>query len=249
MSTIRNIISIDIDSTPTEAEIRAAEISMHGLYNLVRTHSNQGAIVVPGVAAGSRIRLTLAQYTVLSQFEFVTSGRTSDVSLAGLTYEQQLKIIADALRLVKSCRVCNYIMPKTTGFIPPLMDQDENTKSACDALGFQANAGYISEIISEPGHENDTAPYHVDGHSFRAVPISVLDLGGSCIPAIDHIAMDAGLTAAEWGAALNAVIDAEKDLVVMVSTSTSIPGSAWAIAYKDVLAYAKSKGMTFAGIS
>jgi hypothetical protein len=60
MSILKNIISIDIDSTPTEVEIRTAELSMHNLYNSVRTLSNKGAIVVPGVAAGSRIRLTLA---------------------------------------------------------------------------------------------------------------------------------------------------------------------------------------------
>lgn len=242
------MINVDVPASPSEAQIRETEINLHKMYNEIRSRDQTATLFLNQDATSSRIRLTLAQYTVLSNMEFAVSGRHSNDSLSSLSRSKQKEVIKKSIDIARASKVCGLTEVNVLGFFPPGFDQNEDTYSAIDELGFTYDAGFQAGIIYAPGHEDDLWPYQVEGYDFYALPISTINLSGKKMPLYDIDMQKSGIRASDWNnylvAKLDEVSGKDEPEVILLSTSVSSNGE-YLDALKDFLDYAKSMNATF----
>ncbi|HII07150.1 MAG TPA: hypothetical protein HA349_07530 [Methanotrichaceae archaeon] len=243
-------LMIDVDTTPSPGyeEIRAAESNLHTIFGQIANRDGTGTIFSTQDVTSSRIRLLLAQYSVLSTFEFAISGNRSDDQLSILPISEQEALIKNSVRSAEAARVCDMSDVNVTGFMPPGFDQNEDTYRAIDNLGFMYDAGFQAGLIYAPGHEEDVWPYMVEGYNFSAVPISTVDVSGELVPLYDKKVAEEGMSAAEWGEILTTKLDEsaanDEPMVVLLSTSVSGTGE-YLGALIEFLDYAVSEDAIF----
>ena len=242
------MINVDVPASPSEAQIREAEINLHKIYNEIRSRDQTATLFLNQDVTSSRIRLTLAQYTVLSNMEFAVSGRNSNDSLSTMPLSKQQELIKKSIEIAKASKVCGLTEVNVLGFFPPGFDQNEDTYKAIDKLGITYDAGFQAGIIYAPGHEEDVWPYQVEGYDFYTLPISTINLSGKKIPLYDIDMQESGISAADWNnylvSKLDEVSGKDEPEVILLSTSVSSNGE-YLDALKDFLDYAKSMNATF----
>ena len=242
------MINVDVPASPSEAQIREAEINLHKIYNEIRSRDQTATLFLNQDVTSSRIRLTLAQYTVLSNMEFAVSGRHSNDSLSSLPLAKQQELIKKSIDIAKASKVCGLTEVNVLGFFPPGFDQNEDTYEAIDKLGIKYDAGFQAGIVYAPGHEDDSWPYQVEGYDFYALPTSSINLSGKKMPLYDLDMQESGISASDWNNYLVAKLDEasgkDEPEVILLSTSVSSNGE-YLDALKDFLDYAKSMNATF----
>lgn len=242
------MINVDVPASPSEAQIREAEINLHKIYNEIRSRDQTATLFLNQDVTSSRIRLTLAQYTVLSNMEFAVSGRHSNDSLSSLPLAKQQELIKKSIDIAKASKVCGLTEVNVLGFFPPGFDQNEDTYQAIDKLGITYDAGFQAGLIYAPGHEDDSWPYQVDGYDFYALPTSSINLSGKKMPLYDIDMQESGISASDWSNYIVAKLDEasgkDEPEVILLSTSVSSNGE-YLDALKDFLDYAKSMNATF----
>ncbi len=245
---INLMIDVDVPPSRTADEVRASEVNLHTIFTAIKKHDGTGTILLTQDVTSSRIRLILAQYTTMSDFEFAVSGKSADDQLSTLSLPEQESLIARSIEIAKAARVCGLSEVEVLGFMPPGFDQNEDTYRAIDDLGIQYDAGFQAGLIYEPGHEEDVWPYQVEGYNFYAVPISTVEVSAALMPLSDKRMADEGLTAEEWNDILVAKLDEStangEPMVVLLSTSTSGEGD-YLEALKKFLDYSVSKNAVF----
>jgi len=105
-------------------------------------------------------------------YEIAIHGYKTGEILESLNYEDQKSRIKSTISALVGCIFCNNFYLNILGFRPQYFSQNKETFSILDELGILYNSGFIEGMIYLPGHENDPAPYKVEGHNFYAVPIS-----------------------------------------------------------------------------
>lgn len=242
------MINVDVPASPSEAQIREAEINLHKIYNEIRSRDQTATLFLNQDVTSSRIRLTLAQYTVLSNMEFAVSGRHSNDSLSTMPLSKQQELIKKSIEIAKASKVCGLTEVNVLGFFPPGFDQNEDTYSAIDKLGITYDAGFQAGLIYAPGHEEDVWPYLVEGYDFYALPISTINLSGKKMPLYDIDMQESGISASDWSNYLVAKLDEasgkDEPEVILLSTSVSSNGE-YLDALKNFLDSAKSMNATF----
>lgn len=137
-------LMIDVDTTPSPQydEIRSAETNLHTIFGEIFNRGGTATLFLTQDVASSRIRLILAQYTVLSNFEFGVSGNHSDDQLSTMPLSEQEALIESSIDAAKAAKVCGKTEVTVMGFLPPGFDQNEDTYMAIDNLGFDYDAGF-----------------------------------------------------------------------------------------------------------
>ena len=246
---INLMINIDMPSSPTPDELDAAERGLRELYSAISRQHKVGTIFIPRDVALSNIKLVLAQYGVLSKFEFALAGNHTSDMYSSLPFSEQKNYLEDTWMAANSSRICGVNEIKIYGFIPPSFDQNEDTFKVIDSLGLKYDAGFQAGLIYLPGHENDVKPYKAEGYSFYAVPISSSEALGQRLPLYDrHIKEEAGMNGDQWLNILKSKLDqaSEKDEPMVVLLSTSISGSGEFLeSLKKFIEYAISKNSAF----
>ena len=243
------IIDVDAPPSPNEAEVRSAEVNLHKMYESIADNRHKTAtLILNQDVTSSRIRLLLAQYTVLSNFEFVISGKHSDDLLSNMSFSDQVMLIKNSIRIAEAARVCGMSEVEVLGFMPPGFDQNEDTYEAMDNLSIKYNAGFQVGLIYAPGHKSDVWPYEVEGYNFSAVPISTVEVSGELLPIYDKRMVEEEISAAEWGEILQTKLDESaangEPMVVLLSTSTSATGD-YFDTFVEFLGYAISEDAVF----
>lgn len=242
------MIDVDTPALPSYNETRSAEVNLHEMYGEISRHNGTATLFLTREVTSSRIRLILAQYSVLSNFEFAVSGNQSNDRLSTISQSIQEELIKSAINSAKSAKVCGMSEVNVMGFIPPGFDQNEDTYRIMDKLGFDYNAGFQKGIIYAPGHEEDVWPYQIEGYNFFAVPIGSVSADERLLPLYDKTVAEEGVSASEWAKMLSTKIDessANKDPVVVLF-STSVSGSDdYLDAFRQILDYAVSKNARF----
>lgn len=225
---INLMIDVDVPPSPTRDQARTAELSLHDIYSDIRRRNGTGTILLTQDVTSSRIRLILAQYTFLSNFEFAISGQHSNDQLSTMSLLEQEELLARSIEFAKAARVCGLTAVEVLGFMPPGFDQNEDTYRALDDLGIQYDAGFQAGVIFAPGHEEDVWPYQVEGYNFYAVPISTVDVSGELVPLSDRAMNESGMSSSDWQDLLISKLDESaangEPMVVLLSTSTSGTG-------------------------
>lgn len=242
------MIDVDTPSVPTNEEVRTLEVNLHKMYSEIRARNQTATIFLTQDTTSCRIRLLLAQYGVLSDFEFAISGNHSEDKLSSMSFSEQKALIERSIELAKASKVCGINEIDITGFMPPLFDQNEDTYKVMDDLGIKYDAGFQEGIIYAPGHENDVWPYNVEGYGFYAVPVSTYTVSGKKVPLYDRYIKDDGIGPSKWYDLLVARFEqsAGKDEPLVILLTTSISGSGeYLDALTRFLDYAKSKGAVF----
>ncbi len=130
--------------------------------------------------------------------ELAMYGMTTGETLGTMPYGEQYPSIREAKRLVESAYICEGRIIEVKGFLPQSFSQSATTYGILDRIGIEYDAGYQAGLIYEPGHENDTWPYQVEGHNFSAVPISTHVMSGELAPLSDRFAKEVlGLSGSE----------------------------------------------------
>ncbi|MCR3884859.1 MAG: hypothetical protein NUK54_10870, partial [Methanothrix sp.] len=244
---------IEVDTTPSPEydEIRAAELNLHDIFADIFNRGNTATIILTQDVASSRIKLLLAQYTVLSNFEFAISGKHSDDQLSTLPLAEQEALITRSIAVAKAARVCGLSEVEVLGFMPPGFDQNEDTYEVIDNLGIGYDAGFQAGLIYAPGHEEDVWPYQVEGHNFSAVPVSTAEVDGKLLPLHDKSMAEEGISAAQWAEILKTKLDeaaaANEPVVILISTSLSGAGE-YRNALNSFLDYAGSMNASFVNV-
>ena len=242
------MIEVDMIPSPEYDDIRAAELNLHDIFADIFNRGNTATIILTQDVASSRIKLLLAQYTVLSNFEFAVSGKHSDDQLSTLPLAEQEALINRSIAVAKSAKVCGMSEVEILGFMPPGFDQNEETYTAIDNLGIGYDAGFHAGLIFAPGHEEDVWPYQVEGHNFYAVPVSTIVVNDELLPLHDKKMAEMGVGATEWTEILKAKLDeaaaANEPVVILISTSLSGAGE-YRNALKQFLDYAVSEDAIF----
>jgi len=245
---INLMINVDVPPSPTRDQARTAEVSLHAMYSEIQRRNGTGTILLTQDVTSSRIRLILAQYTFLSNFEFAISGQQSTDQLSTMSLSEQEELLARSIESAKAARVCGLTSVEVLGFMPPGFDQNEDTYRALDKLGIQYNAGFQAGLIFAPGHEEDVWPYEVEGYNFSAVPISTVEVSGARLPLYDREMNESGMSPSDWQDILAAKLDDSaangEPMVVLLSTSTSAVGD-YFDALVGFLDYAISKDAIF----
>jgi hypothetical protein len=245
---INLIVDVDVPPSPTRDQARTAELSLHDVYSDIRRRNGTGTILLTQDVTSSRIRLILAQYTFLSNFEFAISGQHSNDQLSTMSLPDQEDLLATSLDFAKAARVCGLTAVEVLGFMPPGFNQNEDTYIALDKLGIQYNAGFQAGLIFAPGHEEDVWPYLVEGYNFYAIPISTVEISGELVPLSDRTMNERGMNSSDWQDLLTAKLDDSKangyPMVVLLSTSTSGTGD-YFDALTRFLDYAVSENAIF----
>lgn len=242
------MVDVDIPPSPAYDEIRSTEQNLHRISGEIFNRGTTTTIFLTQDVASSRIRLMLAQYSVLSGFEFAISGKQSDDQLSTMPLSEQEALIKRSVTLAEAAQVCGMSEIHVTGFMPPGFDQNEETYMAIDNIGFAYDAGFQAGLIFEPGHEEDVWPYQVEGRNFYALPLSTVEVDGELVPLYDKKLAEMGVGASEWAEILKAKLDeaAANDEPVVILISTSISGDGeYLDALKTFLSYAKSENATF----
>lgn len=243
------MIDVDAPANPNKDEVRASEVDLYALYTEIRKREESATIFLTQDVTASRIRLILAQFSVLSNFEFAVSGNHSDDLMSTMSLEEQEAMLRKSIEVAKMSKICGLSEIILRGFMPPSFDQNEDTYRAMDAVGIEYNAGFQAGLIYAPGHENDVWPYRVDGYNFFAVPVSTHEVSGKKMPLYDREMKENGISASEWYGILASKFDQssarDEPTVILLSTSISGEGE-----YLDALAkfldYAASKNATTA---
>lgn len=242
------MIDVDTPPSPNNEEIESAETNLHTIFGEINNRGGSGTILLTQDVTSSRIRLLLAQYSVLSTFEFAVSGSHSDDKLSTLPLSDQEALIESSVSYAEAANVCGMSEVDTTGFMPPGFDQNEDTYRAVDNLGFGYDAGFQAGLIYAPGHEEDVWPYQVEGYNFSALPVSTVEVDGELLPLYDKKMAEEGVGADEWAEILKAKLDAsaanEEPMVVLISTSTSGTDD-YLSALEQFLDYAVSENAAF----
>lgn len=245
---INLMIDVDVPPSPNIDEVRVSEVNLHSIFTAVTNRGGTGTILLTQDAASSRIRLILAQYTTMSNFEFAVSGKSADDKLSTLPLSEQEVLISRSIEVAKAAKVCGLSEVEVLGFMPPSFDQNEDTYRAIDELGIEYDAGFQAGLISTPGHEYDVWPYQVEGYNFYAVPISTVEVAGELVPLYDRAMNEGGVSSSEWQDILVTKLDETatkgEPMVVLLSTSTSATGD-YLEALAGFLDYAVSKDAVF----
>lgn len=245
------MIDVDTPHSPNEDEVRSAEVNLHKMYQEITDRDETATLLLTQDVTSSRIRLLLAQYTVLSKFEFAISGNHSDDKLISLPLSEQEALISNSIEIAKASKVCGMSEVDVLGFIPPGFSQNQDTYKAIDNLSIQYDAGFQTGLIYAPGHEDDVWPYKIEGYDFSAVPISSINVSGDLLPLYDKKMTENGLNAAEWSEILNSKLQEsaanDKPMVVLLSTSVSGSGE-YFDALTNFLDYAGSENATFINV-
>ena len=243
------LIDVDIPPSSDLAQIRSAEIKLHDLFGAITRRGGTATIMLTEDVSSSRIRLLLAQYSVLSSFEFGVSGSQSSEQLSSMSFADQKASIARSLAAAEAARVCGMSEVHVMGFLPPGFDQNTDTYRAIDDLGLMYNAGFQAGVIYEPDHEEDVWPYQVEGHNFYALPLSTADVDGELLPLYDKKMAEEGISASEWADILKEKYDeasaAKEPMVILISTSVS-GSDEYYDGLRQFLDYAVSNNGTFA---
>ena len=242
------MIDVDVPTSPTRDDARIAELDLQDIYTEIKTRGGTGTIFLTQDVTSSRIRLLLAQYTFLSNFEFAISGQHSNDQLSGMNLSAQEDLIETSIAFAEAARVCGLTSVEVLGFMPPGFDQNEDTYKAIDDLGIQYDAGFQAGLVSAPGHEDDVWPYQVEGYNFYAVPISTVEVAGELVPLYDCAMNESGVSSSEWQDILVAKLDETaakgEPMVVLLSTSISATDD-YLEALMGFLDYALSKDAIF----
>lgn len=242
------MIDIDTPPSPNYDEIRSAEANFQTISSQIAKRDGNATFLLTREVAKSRIRLLLAQYSVLSSSEFAISGNQSVDKLSTMPLSDQESLIKNSIKAAEAARVCGKSQVNVLGFMPPGFDQNEDTYKAIDNLEIQHNMGFQAGIINAPGHEEDVWPYQVEGYNFYAVPVSSVSLDDKLLPLYDKKMSEEGISASKWAEILSAKLDAsvDKNEPVVVMLSSSISGSGeYLDALKQFLDYAVSKNASF----
>lgn len=245
---INLMIDVDTPPSPSDEEIRITEVNLHKMYEKLRDSNGTATLFLTQDVTLSRIRLLLAQYTVLSDLEFAVSGNHSDDNFSTMSRSEQEAILQKSVKIAKASKVCGQSEVNIYGFMPYSFNQNEDTYKAIDALGLEYDAGFQEGIIYTPDHGEDFLPYKVDGHNFYAVPISTYDVSGKKMPLYDRQFNEKAMTASEWYDILVSKLDesSSRGEPMVVLFSTSISGTEeYFKAFKNFIDYAKSKDATF----
>lgn len=247
-----NIINImvlnDMPESPTDEQVANAETNHQQILDALNERDLSATFYSTQDFIDTHARLYLTNTGLSSNIELAMSGNHSNETLSDQTYEEQLNLLRTSKKYVEACRICGKNEIIVTGFMPQRFDQNEDTYKALDELDIQYNTGYQAEIIYAPGHEKDTWPYNIKGHSFYAVPISTYILNGEKIVLQDIAFADKGLSASEWYDALVGKFDEiqGKDEPLVIILTTSISGSGdYLDALNRFMDYAISKKAIF----
>jgi peptidoglycan/xylan/chitin deacetylase (PgdA/CDA1 family) len=138
----------------------------------------------------------------LDGFEIALHGYSTGEQLASMTYEDQKDLLERAMLALRGCEPCGTYKP-ITGFRPQYFSQNEDTYRILDEIGLTYDSGFKAGQIFIEGHEEDTTPYPVEGHSLAAVPLTTIEYKGKRIYLCDiACALVEEMTADEWSEAL-----------------------------------------------
>lgn len=188
---------------------------------------------------GSKLNHELAMY-----------GMSTGETLGTMPYGEQYPAIREAKRLVESGYICEGRVIEVKGFLPQSFSQSATTLGILDRIGIVYDAGYQAGLIYEPGHENDSWPYLVEGHNFSAVPISTHMLSGELVPLSDRFAKEVlGLSGSEWQDLLvsefDECVEREDPMVVIFTNVVSGQDEGYMEAYRNFVDRANSKDASF----
>jgi hypothetical protein len=201
-------------------------------------------------AGKSMYKLYVTRVGSKMNHEMAMYGMTTGETLGTMPYGEQYPAMREAKRLVESAYICEGRSIEVKGFLPQSLSQSETTFGILDRIGIVYDAGYHAGLIYEPGHENDTWPYPVEGRNFSAVPISTTMLSGELVPLSDRYAKESlDLSGPEWQDLLTSEFDecVERGEPMVVIFTNVITGQdeGYMGAYRNFVEYATSKDATF----
>jgi len=247
-ATVALLVDVDMPPSPSQDQEYSAEDNLHKMYAEIKNRDMTATLLLNQDVLASRIRLLLAQYTVLSNFEFAISGKHTNDQLSSMSLSEQEELIERSIELGKAARVCGMSEVEVLGFMPSSFDQNQDTYKVLDNLGIQYDAGFQAGLIYEPGHKDDLWPYQVEGHQFYALPISTVEFSGELVPLYDRQMNQSGVSSTDWQDTLKSKLEKSiadgEPMVVLLSTSTSGTGD-YFDALKSFLNYARSREVTF----
>ncbi|HOW71346.1 MAG TPA: polysaccharide deacetylase family protein [Phycisphaerae bacterium] len=234
---------------PINIQVDAEMEGVAGLARITDELQRRGILTTVYVTADYANRQQPAVTELYHQgFEIALHGYYTGEQLATMTYEEQKDLLTRAKTAVEGCRPCGHYKP-VVGFRPQYFSQNEDTYEILDELGLAYNSGFKARQLALPGHENDTLPYIVADHSFKAVPISTVEYGGKRVYLCDiSFAEGDHMTGAQFGEALHLALEeavaADEPLVVLVHnwyTGDSDKYDYWQ-PFRDFLDEAAAKG-------
>lgn len=247
--TIVNLmITAGVPPAATAEEKKAGEMGLMNLYTNITSRDLVATVFSTQDFIDTRARIRLTRMGLESEFEFAMSGKHSDEKLSDLSYLEQSRLLETSKRYVESTVVCGTNVINARGFMPQSFDQNQDTYDALDLLEIEYSAGFQAGLLFEPGHDGDVWPYPVEGHNFRAVPVSTYDLSGDRVVLHDGYFHEEGMDADEWYAALVGKFDEieGKDEPMVVSLTNTVSGSGeYLDALNGFMDYAISQNATF----
>ena len=205
---VTSIPSVPGSGVYVNIQVDAEGQDTQGLTDMVNALKERGmrtTIFVTGEFANSQAMLVRSLY--LDGFEIALHGYSTGEQLATMTYDEQKNLISRAKQAVEGCEVCGMYKP-VVGFRPQYFSQNEDTYRVLDELGLTHNSGFKAGVLYTEGHQDDVAPYSVEGHQFAAVPITTVEYDGRRIYLCDMACAIADkLPAQQWAQALQMVLD------------------------------------------
>lgn len=145
-----------------------------------------------------------AGYEIMA-FARPESPTGESLTMSMLSYEEQEELMTGLKTAIENC-----LEGSVLGFRCTRFDQNEDTCTIVDALGFEYNLGFVARTdCSLPGHENDTLPYQVLDYGFWAVPMHSVYYDESWKAFCDNPFRD--LEAGDWEALLKSELDRMTD--------------------------------------
>jgi len=205
---------------------------------------------VTGGTGSAEYRDYLAGECTKPNYEMASHSMASADMLGGMPYDKQYSLLARSKKLIESAYFKEGIPMEAKGFRPQYFNQSEFTYRALDAMGTVYDSGFKAGILFIPGHQNDTWPYPVDGHSFYAVPVSSHMLDGDMVYMCDLSAKYVEtLNGTQWLNLLTATLDdcASKGDPMVVIFHNFVCGNndGYMMAYKEFINRSISKNAAF----
>lgn len=179
--------------------------------------------------------------------ELAIFGMTTGEEVGPMAYGQQYSRLMEAKRLVESAYICDGRSIEAKGYMPQSFSQSDTTLRILERIGIDYTVGYQAGVIYQPGREEESWPYLIEGYDIYAVPVSTHHLSRELVPLSDRHSKEVlGLSGEEWYDLLVAEFEecGEKDEPMVVIFTNFITGGdeGYMDAFKKFVDHSTSRG-------
>ncbi len=242
------MIDFDSPDSPTPEQTNMVFSSIVNLTNAIDSRGLSATVFASGDMVFDQ-RLMVTTLGARDNHELALNGKSKDEMLGSMSASKQEERLKEAKEAIDSAHICEGKVIAINGFRPQSFDQNNDTYSILEGMGFIYDAGFKSGVLYLPGHENDTWPYPIENHNIYAVPVSTYNLSGERVLLSDkYIKEEKGLDGSKWYEILVGKFEeaANKGEPMVVILNNLVSGSDdYLDAYKDFIDYATMKNAKF----